>query len=134
MRRVPANERRLTVIRPTVSSFFSSVRFYTSQHVSETQQQPSVKSVASILYQMSYSNKGLMAAMIVAGYDPASGGKVFGSPIGGTLVEMPWAIEGRSVSPPSLSLLICASLLSSTWLKKNAVKCFRRKGKEWNPY
>jgi len=94
MRRVPANERRLTVIRPTVSSFFSSVRFYTSQHVSETQQQPSVKSVASILYQMSYSNKGLMAAMIVAGYDPASGGKVFGSPIGGTLVEMPWAIEG----------------------------------------
>jgi len=70
------------------------VRFYTTQHTSETQQTPSVKSVASILYQMAYSNKGLMAAMIVAGYDEANGGQVFGSPIGGTLVEMPWAIEG----------------------------------------
>ena len=70
------------------------VRFYTSQHTSETQQTPSVKSVASILYQMAYNNKGLMAAMIVAGYDPSNGGQVFGSPIGGTLVQMPWAIEG----------------------------------------
>mmetsp|Transcript_3457 Transcript_3457/g.5840 ORF Transcript_3457/g.5840 Transcript_3457/m.5840 type:complete len:128 (-) Transcript_3457:1284-1667(-) len=43
---------------------------------------------------MSYNNKGLMAAMIVAGYDAKEGGQVFGSPIGGTLVRMPWAIEG----------------------------------------
>ncbi|QDZ18406.1 beta type subunit of proteasome [Chloropicon primus] len=72
------------------------VRFYTSQHASEIGQgkEPTVKSVASILKQMSYSNKGLMAAMIVAGYDKKMGGQVFGSPIGGTMVEMPWAIEG----------------------------------------
>lgn len=70
------------------------VRFYSRQHTSETEKDPSVKSVASILTQMSYSNKGLMAAMIVAGYDPKHGGQVYGSPIGGTLVPMPWAIEG----------------------------------------
>mmetsp|Transcript_3457 Transcript_3457/g.5841 ORF Transcript_3457/g.5841 Transcript_3457/m.5841 type:complete len:123 (-) Transcript_3457:1723-2091(-) len=33
------------------------VRFYTSQHISETQQEPIVKSVASILYQVSVSRK-----------------------------------------------------------------------------
>ena len=71
------------------------VRFYASQHACEIEgREPTVKSVASILTQMSYNNKGLMAAMIVAGYDKKKGGQVFGSPIGGTLVEMPWAIEG----------------------------------------
>mmetsp|Transcript_2263 Transcript_2263/g.5279 ORF Transcript_2263/g.5279 Transcript_2263/m.5279 type:complete len:235 (-) Transcript_2263:33-737(-) len=74
------------------------VRLYVSQHMTEIQKAPPVKSVANIVREMSYNNKGLMAAMIVAGWDPKHGGQVFSSPLGGTLVPAPWAIEGSGSS------------------------------------
>lgn len=44
---------------------------------------------------MNYKNKEmLMGAMIVAGYDEASGGQVWGVPISGTLVRERWAVDG----------------------------------------
>jgi len=35
-----------------------------------------------------------MGALIVAGYDARKGGQVFGIPIGGTLREQKWAVDG----------------------------------------
>lgn len=35
-----------------------------------------------------------MGAMVIAGYDEATGGVVYGCPIGGTLAQEQWAIDG----------------------------------------
>ncbi len=35
-----------------------------------------------------------MGALIIAGFDDTKGGQVFGCPIGGTLSEQKWAIDG----------------------------------------
>lgn len=43
---------------------------------------------------MNYANKSLVGAMIVAGWDPAEGGQVWGCPIGGTLVREGWTTDG----------------------------------------
>lgn len=61
---------------------------------------PDVKLVANLCMQLTYNNKGanhghgLSAAMICAGWDKHKGGQVFGLPIGGSMVECPWAIDG----------------------------------------
>lgn len=99
-------------------------KYYIDLHKSEIQKYASVKSVASIINQvcaatsssvnyipharmgnllkfsrqLSYNNKGLMAAMIVGGWDEKEGGQVFSNPIGGTLVQVPWAVEGSGSS------------------------------------
>lgn len=45
--------------------------------------------------QMNYNNKdNLVGALIIAGYDSHNGGQVFGCPIGGTLSNEKWAIDG----------------------------------------
>ena len=36
----------------------------------------------------------LLGAMIVGGWDPERGGQIYGVPIGGTLVEQAWTIDG----------------------------------------
>lgn len=57
--------------------------------------EPSVHSLAHLVSRVSYTNKGrLLAAMIVAGWDRQRGGRVYGVPIGGTVVELPWSVEG----------------------------------------
>lgn len=53
---------------------------------------------------MNYQNKGmnqgqgLSAAMICAGYDGARGGQVYSLPIGGTMVQVAWAVDGSGSS------------------------------------
>lgn len=66
----------------------------------------SVPTVASAVSQFCYQNRqfnsgrGLMAAMIVAGYDAYAGGQVYNVPLGGTLVRSPgWAVEGSGSTP-----------------------------------
>ena len=46
------------------------------------------------LPQMNYQNKHLVGAMIVAGYDAVGGAQVYGCPIGGTLSQEDWTIDG----------------------------------------
>lgn len=61
----------------------------------EIDEEPSVHSIAQLVSRVSYSNKKrLLAAMIVAGWDRQRGGRVYGVPIGGTVVELPWSVEG----------------------------------------
>lgn len=77
------------------------VRHMVHQHSIECDGEPtSVKTVANLCKQITYNNKGfnnghgLTAAMICAGWDKHKGGQVFGLPIGGSMVEVPWAIDG----------------------------------------
>lgn len=43
---------------------------------------------------MNYNNKHLIAASLVAGWDPEEGGQVYGVPIGGTMVREKWTTDG----------------------------------------
>lgn len=59
------------------------------------QQSPSVHVAATMLEGLCYSNKDrLSAGIIVAGWDPISGGTVYNIPLGGGLFKGPWAIGG----------------------------------------
>lgn len=44
--------------------------------------------------QITYNNKQLQGALIVAGWDSRRGGQVFCVPIGGTVVQEKWAADG----------------------------------------
>lgn len=44
--------------------------------------------------QISYNNKQLVGALIVAGWDARHGGQVYCVPIGGTVVQEKWAADG----------------------------------------
>jgi len=71
------------------------VSLYVSHLESESQQRASVEVVARLVMQMNYNNKDhLVGALIIAGYDDAQGGQVYGCPIGGTLSKEKWAIDG----------------------------------------
>lgn len=71
------------------------VRHYIRQHEAEIQEAPDVETVANLAQAINYQNKDrLMGAMIVAGFDGQGGGQVFSLPIGGTIVQTPWAIDG----------------------------------------
>lgn len=76
------------------------VRHMVNQHVMEIGRDPDVKTVANLAMQIVYNNKGvnqgqgLVAAMVCAGWDKHNGGQVFAMPIGGTLLPVPWAIDG----------------------------------------
>eukprot|EP00959_Pyramimonas_sp_CCMP1952_P355159 7439538-Pyramimonas_sp.AAC.1 len=76
------------------------VRHMVHQHSIEMEGMPEVKTVANLCMHLVYNNKGmnhghgLSAAMICAGWDKRHGGQVFGLPIGGSMVELPWAIDG----------------------------------------
>lgn len=61
----------------------------------ELQETPSVHAVSQVAARVTYANKDrLLAAMIVAGWDRRRGGQVYGVPIGGTVVDMPWSVDG----------------------------------------
>lgn len=50
---------------------------------------------AKLAVQINYANKAmLVGALIVAGWDEAGGGQVYGVPIGGTLVRQQWTTDG----------------------------------------
>merc|ERR1711959_487641 len=69
---------------------------YLNQHAIELGQKGcSVRSAANIVCEISYSNKAWMnAGMIIAGWDKKEKGKVFVMPMGGTLMEVPFAVGG----------------------------------------
>ncbi|KAF8061998.1 Proteasome subunit beta type-6 [Scenedesmus sp. PABB004] len=71
------------------------VRFFSEQLAGELGEEPSVQTVANLVATMNYNNKNnLVGALLVAGYDEAAGGQVYGIPIGGTIVREAWAIDG----------------------------------------
>ena len=54
-----------------------------------------VKTAAQLVMQMAYGNKAnLQAGMIVAGWSAAEGGVVYGVPLGGTLLPVPFTLGG----------------------------------------
>uniref|UniRef100_A0A7S4B6S7 proteasome endopeptidase complex n=2 Tax=Chrysotila carterae TaxID=13221 RepID=A0A7S4B6S7_CHRCT len=56
---------------------------------------PKVATAASFFQRLCYSNKDmLMAGMICAGWDSVKGGQVYALPIGGALLERPYATGG----------------------------------------
>lgn len=71
------------------------VRYYMSMHEIELEKLPQVKTVARLFRELCYQNKSfLMAGIIVAGYDEEHGGQVFTIPLGGALIQQPFAIGG----------------------------------------
>ena len=54
-----------------------------------------VKTAAQLVMQIAYGNKNnLQAGMIVAGWDAREGGAVYGIPLGGTLLKVPFTLGG----------------------------------------
>ena len=54
-----------------------------------------VKTAAQLVQQMAYGNKSaLQAGMIVAGWTAEEGGVVYGVPLGGTLLQLPFTLGG----------------------------------------
>mmetsp|Transcript_11376 Transcript_11376/g.35960 ORF Transcript_11376/g.35960 Transcript_11376/m.35960 type:complete len:229 (-) Transcript_11376:41-727(-) len=71
------------------------VRYFLHQHSMEVDGKMDVKTAANLVKQIAYNNKAnLQAGMIVAGWDERTGGTVWGIPLGGTLVQAPYAIGG----------------------------------------
>eukprot|EP00542_Grammatophora_oceanica_P017955 CAMPEP_0194046054 /NCGR_PEP_ID=MMETSP0009_2-20130614/19194_1 /TAXON_ID=210454 /ORGANISM="Grammatophora oceanica, Strain CCMP 410" /LENGTH=225 /DNA_ID=CAMNT_0038691177 /DNA_START=63 /DNA_END=740 /DNA_ORIENTATION=+ len=71
------------------------VKYYLSTIELETGQPPLVKVAAHLMRKLAYENKDqLMAGVIIAGWDPVHGGQVFNIPLGGSLIEMPFALGG----------------------------------------
>jgi len=70
------------------------VRYFLDQHRMEYGRPPKVATAAAFLQQLNYQNKGLMAGMICGGWDESKGGQVFALPIGGALLERPYATGG----------------------------------------
>lgn len=58
-----------------------------------------VKTAANLVMQIAYNNKNnLSAGMIVAGWDRHLGGQVYGVPLGGSLLRLPYAMGGSGSS------------------------------------
>ena len=77
----------------------SYVQLFIAQHVAEEGDQISVKTAANLVRGLAYQNKDAMeAGMIVAGWDRWGGGQVWGIPLGGTLLQAPFATGGSGSS------------------------------------
>lgn len=73
----------------------SYVQLYIAQHQSEEGEEISVKTAARLAMNLAYQNKDMLqAGLIVAGWDKHSGGSVWGIPLGGTILQAPYAIGG----------------------------------------
>ena len=60
---------------------------------------PKVATAASLFQQLCYQNKsGLMAAIVVAGWDKQKGGQVYSIPLGGALMPEKFTIGGSGSS------------------------------------
>ena len=82
------------------------VTYYLDMHKAQIGQPPKVGVAANLFREMCYHNKdGLMAGIIVAGWDKAKGGQVYSVPIGGALLQRDYAIGGARLRSPRPSLL-----------------------------
>ena len=71
------------------------VKYFLDQHRMEYGKPPKVQVAANFFRQLCYQNKnGLTAGIICAGWDAQKGGQVYSVPIGGALLERPYAIGG----------------------------------------
>ena len=87
------------------------------------QQAPSVHVAATMLEGLCYSNKDrLSAGIIVAGWDPVSGGTVYNIPLGGGLFKGPWAIGG---SGSTYIYGYCDATFREGWNKEETVEFVR---------
>jgi len=70
-------------------------KYYLSIHAVESDDDVKVATAAHIFRDLCYHNKDrLMAGIIVGGWDSAKGGQVYSIPLGGSVVEQPFAIGG----------------------------------------
>ena len=75
------------------------VRYFLHQHTIQLGQPATVKVAANLIRLLSYNNKNMLqTGLIVGGWDKYEGGKIYGIPLGGTLVEQPFAIGGSGSS------------------------------------
>ncbi|GLJ23429.1 hypothetical protein SUGI_0443420 [Cryptomeria japonica] len=75
------------------------VRYFLHQHVIQLGQPATVKVAANLIRTLSYQNKSMLeTGLIVGGWDKYNGGKIFAVPLGGTMLEQPFAIGGSGSS------------------------------------
>ncbi|XP_047309180.1 proteasome subunit beta type-6 [Impatiens glandulifera] len=75
------------------------VRYYLHQHTIQSGQPATVKVAANLVRLIAYGNKNMLqTGMIVGGWDKYEGGKIYGIPLGGTIVEQPFTIGGSGSS------------------------------------
>ncbi|CAN6551995.1 unnamed protein product [Malus baccata var. baccata] len=71
------------------------VRHFLHQHTIQLGQPATVKVAANLIRLFSYNNKNMLqTGMIIGGWDKYEGGKIYGVPLGGTILEQPFAIGG----------------------------------------
>eukprot|EP00195_Chlamydomonas_chlamydogama_P005760 CAMPEP_0202901310 /NCGR_PEP_ID=MMETSP1392-20130828/14183_1 /ASSEMBLY_ACC=CAM_ASM_000868 /TAXON_ID=225041 /ORGANISM="Chlamydomonas chlamydogama, Strain SAG 11-48b" /LENGTH=217 /DNA_ID=CAMNT_0049587857 /DNA_START=140 /DNA_END=793 /DNA_ORIENTATION=+ len=77
----------------------SYVQLYISQHQAEANEEIPVKTAARLAMNMAYNNKDMLqAGLIIAGWDKYGGGTVWGIPLGGTIIQTPFATGGSGSS------------------------------------
>ncbi len=71
------------------------VRYFLDSHKMEYGKPPRVSTAANFFRSLCYDNKDMLTAgIIIAGYDEFKGGQVYALPIGGALLERPYATGG----------------------------------------
>lgn len=76
------------------------VTYFLDQHRMELGKPPKVLTAANLFRELCYHNKNaLMAGIIVAGWDQYKGGQVYSIPMGGAMLERPYAIGGAREKP-----------------------------------
>ncbi|SAL99902.1 hypothetical protein [Absidia glauca] len=71
------------------------VHYYLQMYSVQENQAPSVRTAGALFQELCYQNKdGLMAGIIVAGWDEKDGPSVYNVPLGGSLHRQPFAIGG----------------------------------------
>ncbi|KAL3533209.1 hypothetical protein ACH5RR_006730 [Cinchona calisaya] len=75
------------------------VRYFLHQHTIQIGQPATVKVAANLVRLLAYNNKNMLqAGLIVGGWDKYGGGKIYGIPLGGTVLEQPFTIGGSGSS------------------------------------
>ncbi|KAL3644252.1 proteasome chaperone 1 [Castilleja foliolosa] len=75
------------------------VRYYLHQHTIQLGQPSTVKVAANLVRLVAYNNKNMLqTGLIVGGWDKYEGGKIYGIPLGGTVLELPFTIGGSGSS------------------------------------
>eukprot|EP00828_Plagiopyla_frontata_P012716 TRINITY_DN1731_c0_g1_i3.p1 TRINITY_DN1731_c0_g1~~TRINITY_DN1731_c0_g1_i3.p1 ORF type:complete len:217 (+),score=33.31 TRINITY_DN1731_c0_g1_i3:720-1370(+) len=70
-------------------------RYNLQMHCAEIGRLPEVKTAAKLISQMQYDYKdSLLASMIIGGYDPLNGPKLYSLPPGGSVVETDYSLGG----------------------------------------
>merc|ERR1719499_905992 len=100
------------------------VQYYLRVHEIETGETPLVSTAARLVSKLIYEYKdSFLASIIIAGWDPKNGGQVYAIPLGGTVVQEPWAIGG---SGSGFIYGFCREHMSSDMDAGQAVDTLRR--------